>query len=1341
MKLLLSMNLPYLRLNGANKGNRMLAEALSAQGHPFRVIVPSFSPTDQLTRSSFQALLQSRDISFRAEDHKDVFTLNGVEVHSIADPAQLRAELVTELERDEPDFVFISTEDPTQNLLDAALRICPSKVVYIVHTLEFLPFGPHAFFPSQARTRLIAQTAGIVSVSQFVQQYIKEWSGLDSLQLYWPAYGEPPFPHLGSFDNPFVTHINPCAVKGISILLGLADALPQVQFAAVPTWGATQEDRAALAQRVNISLLTPTEHIDELFRHTKVLLVPSLWFEGLGFVTLEAMLRGVPVIAASSGGIPEAKLGTEFVIPVHPIERFTDQLDEHHLPIPIVPTQDLAPWRAALEKLLSDRDFYQQHAADARSRAIEFVSRLSFEPLVAYLHHLASRPKALAATITADPSAISSQDRGNPTLSAANLTPEQRALLLQRLRKKSQTQAATSAEPPVGIQPVPRTHPLPLSFAQQRLWFLDQLEPGSAAYNLPGGFRVRLPVNTAILHQSILEIIRRHEVLRTTFQVIDGEPVQVINPEPACLFSVSDVSHLADRPDGRQALAAHIIEETQSSFDLATGPLVRVKVLKLGAQDWVIVVTMHHIVSDGWSVGVFLREIQTLYAAFSQGKPSPLPPLPIQYADFAVWQREKLSGAVLETQLTFWRQQLGDTTGVLELPTDHSRPVNPSHRGGWEQTTFAPHLVEPLRVLSQSEGCTMFMTLLAAFAVQLSRYTGQQDLLIGTPIANRTRSEIENLIGFFVNTLVIRVNLSGKPGFRDVLRQIRETALGAFAHQDVPFEKLVELLHPDRDLNRTPLFQVMFAFGQEGRASQKSAPPNRTQLIDTLEVENRTSKFDLTLSMAETEAGIIAGFEYKTELFESATIRRFLTHLETLLHGICTNPEAPISSLPLMSEAERDQVLVQPNQTERQFPTDKLLHHLIEIQVRQTPDAIAVVSGDQNVTYHQLNSQADVLAQYLQHLGVGPGALVGVLVERSIEMVTALLGVLKAGGAYVPLDPGYPADRLAFMISDAQASLILTQSHLVERLPHTSAQTICLDQPFSLPARPSNTLPAAQPVPEDLAYVLYTSGSTGQPKGVMIPHRAICNHMHWMHQTFPLSADDRVLQKTPFSFDASVWEFWAPLMAGAHLVMAEPGIHQDAESLSQVIADQQITILQVVPTLLSLLLEEPLFSQCPQLRRVFAGGEALSGNLRDRFFEKLPDVELVNLYGPTECTIDATFFVCQPDNSSRTVPIGKPVSNMTALVLDAEGHPVPIGIPGELYLGGVGVGCGYLRRPELTQERFALRAGGWGLGAEGFQFKAIEKQENQTIIGNRYSEKQANTHCLELEPLSPQPQA
>ncbi|MCC6177443.1 MAG: amino acid adenylation domain-containing protein, partial [Chloroflexi bacterium] len=862
----------------------------------------------------------------------------------------------------------------------------------------------------------------------------------------------------------------------------------------------------------------------------------------------------------------------------------------------------------------------------------------------------------------------------SPRLAA--LSPEQRAHLARLLRERAQREQTATIP-----RRSPHTDTAPCSWMQRGLWLLDQLQPGPA-YSLVASTRLRGRLDVPTLERALNEVIRRHEVLRTTFQAEDGEPVQRIVPELYLPIVLVDLS-TAPAEERDVALESRTRRVVQRPFDLARGPLVRATLFQLRDDEWRFILTLHHSICDEWSMGLLAQEIQTLYAAFQEGRPSPLPELPIQYADYAVWQRSAQHTAARERDLSYWKQQLAGAAPT-ELPTDFPRPATQRFRGARIPFRVPASTVERLTALGRLERATLYMVLVAGFQTLLHRYTGQDDVVIGSVIADRRQSQTHPSIGFFLNTLVTRTDLSGDPGFRELLRRVRRVALDGYEHQDAPFDQLVNALLPARDQSRNPLFQIMFNL-QEG-------PPGDLSFAGVQAepefVETGSVQFDLNLILEQGPDGFDGQLQYDSDLFERATIERMAEHLTALLEGIAADPERRLSELPLLSDAERRLVVETWNQTGAPFPADATIPSLFEQQVARTPEAVAVDFEGQHLTYRDLDGRSTQLAHHLRTLGVGPDTLVGICAERSLELVVGLLGILKAGGAYVPLDPAYPSERLAFMLADAQVGVLLTQQDLVERLPPSQARIVCLDADWSTVAACPTTAVRSGVEARHLAYMIYTSGSTGQPKGALNTHRAIVNRLLWMQEVYGLNSHDRVLQKTPSSFDVSVWEFFWPLLNGARLVVARPEGHRDPSYLRSLIRAQGITTLHFVPSMLQAFLAEPELAACTSLRRIICSGEALSTQLRDRCFARLSDVELHNLYGPTEAAVDVTAWACQPDGHERTVPIGRPIANTRVYVLDPHGQPTPIGVPGELYIGGVQVGCGYLNRPQLTAERF-----------------------------------------------------
>ncbi|MEU8071059.1 amino acid adenylation domain-containing protein [Micromonospora sp. NPDC049151] len=842
------------------------------------------------------------------------------------------------------------------------------------------------------------------------------------------------------------------------------------------------------------------------------------------------------------------------------------------------------------------------------------------------------------------------------------------ALIARRLRARQTAPAARITPRPSGAE-------VPLSYAQERVWFMDQLAPGEAAYHIAVPLRVRGPLDVDALRAALTGLAERHESQRTRFPAdADGRPTVVVADTADVPLTV------VDAPD--EAAAQALVDAAAAEpFDLANGPLLRALLIRLAADDHVLFLAQHHIVGDGWSVDVLLRDLITLYRG---GEP---PALPIQYGDFAVWEAQELDGPQARAHVDYWKQRLAGIT-PLELPLDRARPATQTYRGDFVEFQLDPAATEALNALTRDSGGTLFMTLLAAYQVLLARHAGQDDFAIGASVAGRSAPELENVVGMFINMLPLRADLAGDPTFAELLERTRRTVLDGFEHGEVPFAKVVHELGLPRDVSRSPVFQTMFVLQNYEMGRFRGVSRTDEVTFSWTPMELRATRFDFELHAVETVDGLWGKLVFNTDLFDRATVERMAQRWTALLDAVVAAPDTPVSRLPLLPAAERE-LLAAWNDTAADFPRDETLHGPIERRAAVTPDAVAVTIDGHSRTYAELNAQANRVAHRLRAAGVGPETLVGVCAERSVELVAGLLGVLKAGGAYLPLDPEYPADRLAFMVGDADAPVVLVQSHLRDVLPDTGATVLELDDATVWAGQPE-TDPAPAAGPENLAYVIYTSGSTGRPKGVPNTHRGIVNRLDWMQKTYGLGADDAVLQKTPASFDVSVWEFFWPLRTGARLVLAKPGGHKDAGYLRDLLVSERITTAHFVPSMLTVFLAEDGVEAATALRRVICSGEELPLASAADFTARLPWCGLHNLYGPTEAAIDVTAWACEPGRLAEvtSVPIGAPIANLRLHVLDPSGAQCPVGVAGELHIGGVGLARGYHRRPALTAEKF-----------------------------------------------------
>ncbi|MEL7244852.1 MAG: amino acid adenylation domain-containing protein, partial [Cyanobacteria bacterium J06573_2] len=879
----------------------------------------------------------------------------------------------------------------------------------------------------------------------------------------------------------------------------------------------------------------------------------------------------------------------------------------------------------------------------------------------------------------------------------AKLSPEQRKLFKRRLQERGIVIPENNQ-----ISPRESGDELPLSFAQQRLWFIQQLEPESSTYNVPSALKLKGKLNISVLEKSLSEIVRRHEVLRTTFiSNSQKEPFQKIAPPEDISLPIVDLQDLQIKEAILKDTINKLVRDAyESPFDL-TKPLLRLSLIKISNFEHILLITTHHIISDRWSIGVFLRELSTIYNAFCNHQQSPLNELPIQYGDFAIWQRQWLQGEVLETQTNYWKQKLNNLS-VLELPTDRKRLPVPSYKGSHFPLSLSQSLSAKLKKLSAQSGVTLFTMLLTAFQVLLHRYTHQDDIVVGTDIANRDRTEVEPLIGLLVNTLVLRTDVSQNPTFRELLQRVREVVLGAFAHKDLPFEKLVEILNPNRDFSQMmPLFQVKFDLQL---ATVKPLELNGLT-VERDSYEQEFVKYELRLNLQDTETGISGQVEYSSDLFDEETISRLVEHFRVLLEGIVENPDCQIGYLPLLTEAESKQILWDWNQTQRDYENKLCIHELFEIQVEKTPDAIAIVHDNCQLTYRELNNRANQLAHYLQELGVKPESKVGVYLERNLELVIGILGILKAGAAYVPLDPAYPIARTEYIIEDAQIEVLLTQtSETSPPTPLLIKDGVRLFDDWEKISKYSTDNPNSEVTPENLSYLIYTSGSTGKPKGVAIAHRSTVTLLHWAREVFNDEVIAGMLASTSICFDLSVFELFVPLSWGGKIILVE-----NVLELVDLPQASQVTAINTVPSAISQLSR---LNAIPNLvNTINLAGEALQWNLVKQLEQKHPHIQQIfNLYGPSEDTTYSTYALVGGKRAGgageaggaggvksreqeksitnyQSPPIGCPIANTQAYILDSYLQPVPVGVIGELYLGGAGLMRGYLNKPELTAEK------------------------------------------------------
>ena len=1284
MKILLIQPIEYVSfLDGAAKANRVLMEGLRRKGHECRVLGWCGARRSTRGDTGYAGALRARGIELKRQTPDVVeFDFNGVEVRTVMDAFQWHAQLQRALEQFAPDCVLVS-EDHTLFLLEAALEASEAPVLYIAHSQASLPFGPESFVEDRSpeRAALLRRASGILTVSHYVKRYIEQWGQASAEVIYFPAYGAGPFPHFGRAGEGFVTMINPSSFKGISIFLELARRFPHVAFAAVPTWATSQQDRQALTQLPNITLWEPVEQIDQIYRRSRLILMPSLWGEAFGQVAVEAMLRGIPVLASQVGGLPEAKLGVDYLLPVRPISRYESRPDERHLPVPIVPEQDVGPWVAALRQVLTRREVYEELSATSRQRSSEFVASLGIEPFEQLIERTVRQHRP-APTGNA-------RAEGEPPSPLSQLSPAKRALLAARLRKKQPVASRIER-----LERAQEDTRYPLSYSQERLWFLQQLDETGVAYNTALTYRVLGRLDVRALEKSLQTLLARHEALRTRFTTDEaGRPFQQVMPRSPLSLPVVPLegrNRQEKEQHARSLLGAALAER----FNLGTGPLLRVQLLRLEPDEHLFVLVIHHILFDGWSAGVFAQELSHLYRAFSTGRQPELPGLPIQYTDYAAWQRKEYEGGNGATDLEYWRQKLGGQLPVLNLPIYRPRPKRQSFRGADATFLYPGPLAHRLTALAQRTGGTLFMVMLAAFKVLLHRYTRDEEIVVGTLSANRERPELEGLIGLFLNSLVLRTEVSGDPRFLELLERVRNVTLEAYAHQSVPVERLVAELRPQRDPSHHPLFQILFVLQN---APTTSIELGELELIP-LPFESTASDVDLELQFTATGEGLLGRVIYNTDLLDAQAVARLMGQFRTLLEGIVQAPEARLSELPLLTAEERKQQLEQQRGRRLAFAWEQGVLGRIEDHARSSPERVAVESPDgEALTYGELSERSTRLAARLRELGVGPEVPVAVCLERSTGLLVALLAVLKAGGAYLPLDVAYPRERLEHMVRDSQARLVLTVRARAQQLPvPATCQLVCLDEEPTAAGFLCVQTPCEPVLPDNAAYIIYTSGSTGTPKGVVVRHHSLLNYALTAVEDYGLRPSDRVLQFASISWDTSTEEIFPTLLAGATLVLRPQELPGSCSQFLEICERQRLTLLNL-PTAfwheLTVDIERQHLPVPSSLRLLIIGGEQASWE-RVQAWKRCAngDLRLVNTYGCTEATAVST--LCELSQTGTVsaehgeAPIGRAIGNVNTYVLDATWTPVPPGVPGELYLGGEGLARGYAGAGALTAERF-----------------------------------------------------
>lgn len=1275
---------------GANRANRALLEALTARGHTCHVVAMAAGRQSAVSLSDE---LRSKQIRAVDTDAVVQFECEGVAVRAAKGPSMLLTQALQEIREFRPAVAMVSSS----TLLSPVLEQSSVRTVYIAHSPWELPFGCGRAFEDPSMVEAIRSVNGIIAVSNDLQQRIRAGSGREASVIPFPVYGKGPFPPLGRFKEGFVTMINPCVYKGISIFSTVARRRSDLAFAAVPSWATTGADIDRLNELPNVTLLPAADQITPILAQTRVLLVPSLWPEGFPLITIEAMLHGIPVIASDSGGLSEAKLGIDYVLPVRPIERYEPRCDERGLPIAIVPEQNANPWVEAVTKLTSDRQHYEALSSASRDAALRFVSRLIIDPFEAYLEKVARTPPEPRPS---HGTRVPDSSRSGLRARIDHLPATRRALLAARLRAPREKTFQC-----LPILPLPRrpgVNLFPLSFAQQRLWFVEQLEPADAHYRPPQVIHLGGPLDVEALHSSINEVIRRHEVLRTSFPVTGDGPMQKVAPELSLPFNMIDLRrYVAAEKETR--LKQVIEREAQRPFDLVNGPLIHTQLLRAADEEHVLLLSIHHLVSDGWSLGILFRELESLYNASVRREPVRLPELPIQYADFAVWQRQYLTGEVLAARLAYWKGRLGPEMPAPDLPTDRSRPPVQTYAGASRAIELTAALTRGLKALSEREGATLFMVLLAAFEVLLHRLSGQAHVTVGSPIAGRNNRQIEGLIGLFVNALVLRTDMSGNPTFRELLRRVRDVALGAYAYQDLPFEKLVEELRPERDLSRGPLFQVFF-----NMLNYDEERLNLHGLTTTItEPPKREARYDLTLYAREHGEHIGLNLLFNTDLFDEIRMVEMLTQLEHLLGQIVHDPDGGIRSFSLVTQSA-GAIIPDPTCALCHEPVGSLCAEL-DRTIRRSGGNTAIVDCRRTISYAEFSTSTDRIAHRLRANGVGLRDVAVIHGDRGAALVTAVVGTLKSGAAFALLDPACPRPRRAAQVAAIRprAWIEVAPTHQLPGNLGDTVSTIPCHIRLTPGLRDLGDSRAVRPVQgfaatvdaDDPAYIAFTSGTTGpEPKAIRGTHKPLVHFLRWHCRTFDLKASDRFSMLSGLSHDPLLRDMFTPLWLGATLYIPDPAGMRDPRYLADWMRVSGITVAHVTPALVDMLTANAGDGRAaciPSLRYLFFAGDTLTAQTVKRAQALAPNATFVNYYGTTETPQAMSYYVVPAAHGGRecravheALPIGRGIEGVQLLILNDAGAQGGIGELGEVCVRTPYLSQGYINDGQLTARKF-----------------------------------------------------
>lgn len=1264
MKILLTMNLPYTRSHGGtNRSNRALAEGLQRAGHEVHVVVPALPTPATQSHAEWIADLQASGIEVVTAGRLDLMRIRGVSVRAASVAEEVALALADALQELAPDWVLVSAEDPSQTLLKVALEHAPERVIYLAHTPQMFPFGPQSLYPSSQRTALIGRVRGIMTISAFVRDYIKQWSGFTSFVCHPQHYGAEPFQRLGATDRREVMMMNPCRVKGIDVFVKLAERFADQQFSVLQGYGTTSQDVVRLTRHPNVRVRPNCEKLDDALAGVKILVMPSLWAEGFGMAAVDAMLRGIPVLASDYAGLQEATAGLPIRQTITPITEFEGPLDEKLLPQVAVPPQDMAPWYAALERLLQDDAHYESVSGACREAALRFVRGCSVEPLLQQLAELGGASSSVSVSAV-EPSA-SRPAPGAWLLDRVRAWgPERLDAVFRQLRRSKAANTPWRVAPDRSFGPA--------SFAQRRLWFLEQLGTSAESYNVPVALELHGPLDAEAFEASLDALIQRHDTLRTAFEAKGADVYQRVYGDLERPFQRVRLQG-TERERRVEALRLATVAAGQR-FDLARPPLYRVLLLELDSDVFWLVATFHHTLMDGWALSLLLDEWVAIYTSRLSGRSTVQTPAPFQFIDFAYWERHD---GLWEQELAYWKRCLTPPSAQLEL--GHGPRPGGAPRGEVHRQVLPASLMQQVSAFAGAQSVSPYAVLLSAFQCVLSRYSGQHDLSVGSPLANRKGGALARLIGPLINTVVLRQDISQAKSFIDLVQRNRSLVTAAQEQGRLPFEKLVEELQPERG-ERSPLFQVMFIYD-----SQESFPAfERLKALglsaEPVTLQTGTAKFELTLAMTVVAGELCCDYEYRADLYSRELIVGMGRHLASLLSAALAYPTSDLSLLAMLEPTELEQIQERWSGTgNRGRGGDQdWLRRLDTISARQA-DEVAIWHQTGEVTYASLRRAADTLANALRQRGVGPDVVVGVCHDRSPALIICLLAILKAGGAYLPLDPKYPQQRLKWMIEESQARLIVTSKARAHSLAFAAAESMVIDEKELLTADEPAIGPPHRALPDHLSHIIYTSGSTGKPKGVGIRRRSVNGLIDWALTQFPVAATRGVIASTSANFDLSVFELFWPLCAGGRVILIDSALE-----VAGLPATANATLLNTVPAACAELVRT--HGMPGSVRTVCLAGEPLTAELVENLYAQVPVEKIYNLYGPSEDTTYST--VALAERGTTYPAIGAPVEGSIARVLDSHLRPVPVGVQGELYLGGTKLARGYVAQPGLTAERF-----------------------------------------------------